>query len=154
MKLKILTYAALLFTIHVSAQKNATEFLDLAEKEFNKKNYKASLDIASEAIIKYPDSSKLYDFRGNLYSAFKEYEKAIQDFSLGYKTANSAKLKAHYLMNRGGMKSTIRDFEGAYNDLILAVQFDSTNLDAYSNLSAACDEVRKEEEAFRYSFKI
>ena len=38
-------------------------------------------------------------------------------------------------------------FQLAYNDLILAVQFDSTNLDAYSNLSAACDEVRKEEES-------
>jgi len=101
-----------------------------------------------------PDTVSLYNSRGTLFDAFQEYDKALADYDKALELETDSIEIARFLSNRGGTKSKIRDFEGAYQDLVLAVSFDSTNLDALNNLAASCDEVNRGEEAIKYLKKI
>jgi len=132
----------------------ATYYIDKANEEVKNKKYENAMKTLTEGINTLPDSVSLYDMRGTLLEAFSLYKEAIDDFTVGFNKAKSNWLKSHLLANRGGTKFRIRDFEGSYNDLLEAIKFDSTNLDAYNNLAAVCDEVNKPEENLVYLERI
>jgi tetratricopeptide (TPR) repeat protein len=116
--------------------------------------YEDALKALTTGIHLMPDSAMLYDARGTLLEAFRLYKDAIADFTLGYEKAYDPRTRSHILMNRGGTKVRIRDFEGSYSDLVLALKLDSTNIDVLNNLSAVCDEVNKPDETLKYLERI
>jgi len=132
----------------------AEEYLDQAMQLMLRGNPKGALGVLSEGIKVMPDSVELYDSRGTLFDAFQMYPEAIRDFSMGLAKANNNKMKSHLLANRGGIKSKIRNFEGAYDDLIKAVKLNPKNVDALNNLATVCDEVNKPDETLKYLNKI
>ncbi|WP_338760766.1 tetratricopeptide repeat protein [Bernardetia sp. ABR2-2B] len=151
MKIIVIALLVSLCTTFSFAQsESATSYIDKANEKIEKKEYKEALDILSFAISEMPDSMNLYSMRGSLFQAFKLYDKAILDYSLGIEKAYNLKNKAFFLSNRGEMKVYIMDYEGAYNDFIQAIETDSTNLDALNNLAAVCDEVNKPNETLKY----
>lgn len=124
----------------------ATFYILKGEYQLGLEEYEKAMQTYSDAIARMPDSSNLYDARGVLATAFGLHTEAIEDFSKGYRKTQDVELKAHFLMNRGGSKIRIRDFEGAYEDLKKAYALDSTNLNIMNNLAAVCDEVGKPDE--------
>ena len=113
-----------------------------------------ALQSLSDAIILMPDSISLYDFRGALLETARMYKEAIQDFSTGCEKAKTDELRSHFLANRGGTKYRIRDFQGAYTDLMASIELDYTNIDALNNLAAVCDHVNQPHATLKYLEQI
>lgn len=114
------------------------------------KDYDNVLKTLELGISIMPDSVSLYNMRGGLFESFMLYKEAILDFTKGYEKSTNAKSQSNLLSNRGGTKSRLRDFEGAYIDLKKAAELDSLNMDALNNLAAVCDEVNKPNETLKY----
>lgn len=129
-------------------------FVKKAGYQIELRDFEGALQTYSDGILLMPDSSTLYDGRGVMLTAFGLQKEAIEDFSIGYRKTKDLEEKAHFLMNRGGAKIKIRDFDGAYEDLIKAHALDSTSLDIMNNLAAVCDEVGKPEENLEMLKKI
>jgi len=122
-------------------------FVAFNEYDLAIKNLTAAIEIM-------PDSLSLYNTRGVFYDRIGEIEKAINDFTFAIDNTKDDKYKAHLLANRGGNKSRIMDFEGAYADCKKAVELDPNNLDAYNNLAIACDESGRPDETLVFLEKI
>lgn len=151
---KLLFLLSIIIVFQVSAQQSAKEVINKSEKHFKKKEYQEAMNVLNDGIIKMPDSSILYFQRGNLNLTYQRYDKAESDFTIGYKLTNDTNEKVLYLINRSSAKTSVRDFEGAYNDLIQAIKLDSNNIGAYSNLAYVTDELKKPDEAMTYYNKI
>lgn len=134
--------------------KSARDYLDEANELLDKEEYKEALETLDLAISEMPDSVALYDMRGAIFEAFKLFDKAIKDFTIAVEKTSDVELKAHFLSNRGGSKYKIRDFTGAYDDLIKALDVDPSNIDALNNLAVVCDEMDKPDEALKYLNQI
>lgn len=130
--------------------KQANYYANRAALCLELEEYEEAVKTLSTAINIMPDSIFLYDMRGTLLERFRLYKEAISDFTQAYEKSTDMASKSHFLTNRGGSKSRIRDFEGAYADLRKAVEYDSMNLDALNNLAAVCDEVNKPSETLKY----
>jgi len=155
MRISINVITCLLISIASLAQSNtAMYYQDKAEEYIRKKDYKGAMKTLTLAINEMPDSISLYDMRGALFEAFSNYEAAIKDFTSAIEKSEDNTLTSHLLANRGGTKYRIRDFEGSYSDLILAVQLDSMNIDALNNLAAVCKEINRPEDALKYLNQI
>lgn len=155
MKNLIIVYVCILLPMAGFTQTmTAQEYIDIAYTQLEKKDYEGAMKSLSTGISSMPDSVSLYIFRSNIFDAYGLYDKAIMDFSSAIEISKDSIMKAHYYSSRGGLKHKTRDFEGAYNDLIVAISFDSTNLDALNNLAAVSKEVNRPEEAIEYLEKI
>ncbi len=143
-----------IFSVCPAQTKKASNYIEKANDFLEEKNYQEAFNTLNYAINIMPDSIKLYDMRGTLLEAFKYYDEAIKDFTTGIEKTKNLKYKSHLLANRGGTKNRIRDFVGSYNDLIRAIEIDSTNLAALNNLAAVCDDVGKPELTLKYLHQI
>lgn len=155
MKTFCLLFLFLLANINANSQTNsATEVLEAANKLISKKKFTEAFDLLAEGIDQMPDSITLYAFRGTLFDAFMLYDSAIEDFTTALSLAEDDSWKANLFANRGGMKSKIRDFEGAYIDLDKAIELDPENLAALNNMAMVCEEIGKAEEALTYLLEV
>jgi tetratricopeptide (TPR) repeat protein len=132
----------------------ASYYRDKANYLLGLNEYEETLKTLTSGILIMPDSAYLYDMRGTLMEGLGYYDEAINDFTLALEKAKGNTLKSHLLANRGGTKFRVQDFEGAYQDLIASITFDSTNIDALNNLAAVCDEVDRPGETLKYLEKI
>lgn len=121
------------------------------EKE---KRIQEAYDTYTWAISSNPKDSRFYSQRGALLKNVHDIESAIRDYdtALGFEKADS--IKSSLLNNRGSAKIYIRDFQGAYDDFIAALQFDTLNIGILNNLGAVCDEIGKGEQTLTYLHKI
>jgi len=155
MKLKVIILVLILNSACTIAQENSAKYYLDKYYDFVKQNeHEDALDILTQGINKMPDSVSLYIARGGLLDFFQFYNEAINDFSVGIEKTDGKELKSVLFANRGGTKFKNRDFNGAYSDLIIAVKLDSTNINAYNNLAAVCDDVGKPNDVFKYLEKI
>lgn len=112
--------------------------------------YVDALETLTEAIRLFPNQGILYDDRGNLLLRVKLFEKAMQDFSKALQLETVDSLRCSYYVNRSAARSYVRDFQGAYFDLMEALKIDSNDLGALTNLGAVCDDLGKDDEALNY----
>lgn len=150
----IITLALICSSMCLAQTNTANSYIDQVVKHIDNRDIEEAMTTLNLAIYEMPDSVTLYDMRGILLEAFRLYDEAIEDFTLGIEKTSDPKIKSHFLSNRGGTKYRIRDFDGSYKDLTEALKLDSTNIDALNNLAAVCDEVNKTEEAFKYLYQI
>ncbi|MFO7723406.1 MAG: tetratricopeptide repeat protein [Bacteroidales bacterium] len=117
------------------------------------KQYMKAFETVNQGIRMCPKTSMLYLQRGNLLLGWQEYDQAIFDFTAAMAYAGNDTMKNSAITNRAAAKLKKRDFTGAYNDLMIAYQFDSTDLATLVNLGAICDEVGKGDETLKYLLK-
>ncbi|MCC5944174.1 MAG: hypothetical protein JJT94_04515 [Bernardetiaceae bacterium] len=153
-KITLIIIALLLANLGFSQSQRFVEYTEKISNQFEKGDYEGAIETLSLAINEMPDSVRFYSMRGILLDAFQMYPEAIQDITKGLEKIDNPKEKVSFLVNRGGAKAKIRDYKGAYNDLIQAVSIDSTNMDALNNLAVVCDEVNKPDETLKYLNQI
>ncbi|HAA20419.1 MAG TPA: hypothetical protein DCR93_02160 [Cytophagales bacterium] len=98
----------------------------------------------------FPEAIELYVGRGILLLEFGENQYAITDFSNALDLAITKTDSLLVLNNRAAAKQGLRDFEGAYQDLVAAYQLDSTDAGVLINLGAVSDEVGRGDETLMY----
>ncbi len=91
-------------------------------------------------------SSTLYQSRGMKFQNAGMFEEALRDYNLAVKFAENDSAKYSFINSRSTAKLNMRNFQGAYEDLMACYKFDSTNFAVLLNLGAICDEVGKDDE--------
>lgn len=109
--------------------------------------------ISYSKAIEFDANPEAYEGRGIVYDKIGRFDLAIEDHTQAILKAKSEEAKYTGYSNRASAKMGKRDFQGAYEDLILAYSFDSTNLYVLTNLGYVCDEIGKGQETLTYLFK-
>jgi len=133
---------------------NARYHINKAQYQLDLKDYEEAIKTLTKATKLMPDSADLFDMQGAIIESFGMHREASLFFSLATEKATDDKNKAHYLMNLGGVKHKMRDYQGSYNDLILAYHLDSTNINVLNNLAVVCDDVDRPNETLTYLMRI
>jgi tetratricopeptide (TPR) repeat protein len=88
--------------------------------------------------------------RAILYYSSQYPDYAILDNNEALKYVKNDTLKYILFNNRGNAKAMKRDFQGAYEDYLKVLDFDSTDIDALTNMGAILDDLGKDQEAIMY----
>lgn len=128
-------------------------FVIKAKCLYELKLYQELYDTYNMAISIFPNYSFLYNNRGNLLINFREFDTAIHDFTTAIELAENDSTKHNSITNRAAAKISKRDFNGAYQDLLTAYKFDSTDFATLTNLGVVCDEIGKGDETLKYLLK-
>jgi len=133
-----------------------TEHYLLKAETYEKlKQYQKVLETLNEGLSMYPEDPWLYNQRGFFYQRIDKPDPAIRDYGLAIKFAEeNDSLVATFTLNRGTAKSSKRDFQGAYDDYMVAYEYDSTNISVLNNLAMVCSEIGKDDEVLGYLLKV
>lgn len=107
----------------------------------------------SKAIGKQPDSALAYHYRAHIWLTHMYSNEAIHDNSMAIRLTRNDTVKMSSYINRGAAKAQKRDFQGAYEDYIKALDIDPDNLGAINNIATVLDELGRREEALQYLFR-
>ena len=138
----------------ISDPNQARYYMEKSICQLKLKIYREAMNTLTEGIELMPDSLFLYNSRAIFYRELKSFERAEDDFTEAYKRSKTTEDKVLFLVNRGGNRSDMRDFEGAYKDLMIALELSPNNLGVLNNLAATCSEINKKEESLMYLEKI
>jgi tetratricopeptide (TPR) repeat protein len=113
-----------------------------------------SLNIYNMALSRLPNEAMLNIGRGDILLAMEQFPGAIRDYTIAMDLAKHDSIKYTALGQRGAAKLSIRDFEGAYADLLQFLAYDSVDFVALNSMALTCTESGKYEEAKKYYFKM
>jgi len=134
----------------LSSQNSSTAIINKATYQFQLKDYAGGFTTLTHGIEIMPDSVELYMVRGNILHQSRMYKEAISDFTKGYSKSPNDTTSSQFLSNRGGSKNCLMDYKGAYDDLLLAIKLDSTNVEPYINIAPVCNYLKKNDESIIY----
>lgn len=146
-------YKKALKTINNAIDKDSTDVkffrlkLQLLE---SLEQYQECSDYLSIVVKKFPKDPLLHHFRGAFLTTIQEFNSAIMSYNRALKYAEIDSVKFLIIANRATPKIRIRQFESAYDDLMMAYAFDSTEIAVLVNLSVVCDEVGKGDQTLMY----
>ncbi len=118
------------------------------------KQYQSSYDTYTKIITLHPGNVIALNQRGLLLNTIGEFDRSIKDFDTALSFASADSLRLGLLINRGAAKTSIRDFQGAYNDYLDAYKIDSLQIGTLNNLATVCDEVGKGDQTLKYLYRI
>jgi len=113
-----------------------------------------ALDDHNRAIALEPANPLLYGHRATYFYATMQADDAIEDNNTALKFITNDTLRYTIISNRGNAKALKRDFKGAYEDYSLALQFDSNNIAALTNMGAVLDELGRGDDAIPLFEKV
>ena len=93
-------------------------------------DYKEALDIAEEAIQRFPDEEEFYYQRGLINIGRQKFQKAIDDFNRLIDGNSDFELFKVYL-NRGVAYMNLQEDEQALEDISKSIELNSNNASAY-----------------------
>ena len=126
-----------------------TKGLYLAQLE----QFQAAYDIYSKA-IEIDSNSISFEGRGIILYNVGEFDMAIEDHTYAITNSESDDTKYTGYSNRAVAKMGKQDFLSAYDDLMIAYRYDSTNISVLTNLGGVCDDLGMREEALRYLMQV
>lgn len=108
----------------------------------------------STAISRNPKEAMYYHHRAEAFYAMQNPDQAIEDNNAAIEYAATDSMKYAFILNRGSAKGMKRDFQGAYDDYMEVLKYDSTSQGALTNLGATMDDLGRSEEAVMYLQKV
>ena len=118
---------------------------------FGLRNIKKSIEDYTRAIQIEPNNPYTYEHRASVYYSIQKPDFAIIDDNLALTYIDSDDtLKYEIINNRGNAKAMKRDFQGAYDDYIQVLFFDSTSIGALLGLGAVLDDLNRVDDAIMY----
>lgn len=133
---------------------NINYLLIKANSLLNLKEYQKAFDVFTKTLLLHPTSLVALNQRGLLLRTVQEFEAAIEDFNTALALPGIDSFRLSLYINRGAAKIGIRNFQGAYDDFMLAYKIDSLDIGTLNNLATVCDEVGRGNETLKYLFKI
>jgi len=126
----------------ISASPNFPKaYYNRANAKVRLNDFRGALEDLNKSIEQDSTSSNSYFVRGTAKSALKDYPGAIADFDKAY----SIKPEPRFLANRGLVKFSMKDKDGACTDWNLVKQMGSTEAD--ENIKKHCTAKENEKEA-------
>lgn len=107
-----------------------------------------------DRVIKLQPSIDAYNGRGICYESMMMFDNAVSDYLRAAEIATTDTAKYSMYINIGSAKSRNREFDAAYEYLMKAYNFDSTNTAVLNNLGTVCDEVGRGDETLKYLKKV
>jgi len=130
------------------------DYYDLkAESLTGLKKFDDAYFTITKAISLYPTKAYLYDRRAQLLATISENDAAIADYTKAMELAENDTMKHYFIVNRATAKIGKRDFNGAYDDLMTAYLFDSSQVATLVNLGSVCDETGRGDQTLGYLLK-
>jgi len=118
---------------------------------FGLRNIKKSIEDYTRAIQIEPNNPYTYNHRASVYYSIQKPDFAIIDDNLALTYIDSDDtLKYEIINNRGNAKAMKRDFQGAYDDYMEVMNFDSTSIGALLGLGAVLDDLNRVDDAILY----
>lgn len=117
-------------------------------------NMQAAYDSYSEAISVFPDEAEPYGSRARVLYYADQYEQSFDDYEIAMKLVKNDTLRYYLVINRSTVKAAVKDFQGAYDDLMNCYKWDSTEVGTIANLAAVCEEWGRPEERMIYLKKL
>lgn len=121
---------------------------------YESKQFQPAFDTYTKIIELHPTYVLALNQRGLLLNTVQEFEYAIRDFDKALSISGADSFKLSLYVNRGAAKTSIRDFQGAYDDYMEAYKIDSLEIGTLNNLATVCDEVGKGDQTLKYLYKI
>lgn len=106
-------------------------YISLANVLFNKEEYQSAFEKCTEGLSKYPDNSRLYNFRGYTSMELKNFREAITDFD---KAIELDEFNEMAFNNRGFCKYNLGFYELAKEDVLISLEANSGNALAHRNM--------------------
>jgi tetratricopeptide (TPR) repeat protein len=100
--------------------------------------------------IKAVEDHRLYNSRGLAYQNLKKFDLSVMDFTSAVNRTDVDSTKYGYIVNRSTSKFSKRDFQGSYDDLLLAYNYDSTDIAVLVNLGNTVSELGETDKAVTY----
>jgi tetratricopeptide (TPR) repeat protein len=139
----------------LKADPNNVEYLLLKGNSLaSVKRFKDAFDAYTLIIKLAPLNTIALNQRGLMLNSIQEFDYAIQDFDKALAIEKADTMRLSLYLNRGAVKQSTRDFQGAYDDFISAYHIDSTDLSVLNNLASVTDEVGKGEQTLKLLFQI
>ncbi len=120
-----------------------------------------NLGRVEDAFHAYTESIKLdehysmaYNGRAIIEEAAGVFDAAIVDFERAAENAENDTMRFAYITNVAAAQVRVRDFQGAYESLMDAYRFDSTDVAMLNNLATVCDELGQQDLALKYLFRV
>lgn len=114
------------------------------------KNHRQAAEDFTEAIALAPQDPIYYHHRAILFYTIQQPDLAIKDNNEALKYVKNDSLKYSIINNRGNARLMKRDFQGAYDDYMQVLRFDSTHMGVLTNLGAVLDDLGRDDEAILY----
>lgn len=115
--------------------------------------YDSSLYYFDKAIKIDPDHPEPYNRKGIIFCNAGFYDEAYDLFTEAIERADD-EIKYTYYPNRATTFSSRRNFQKAYEDLMVAYKHIPEDLAVLNNLSSICNELGKNEEAIQYLYDV
>ena len=115
--------------------------------------YQQSLDDYGTAIYLKSNNWKAYYCRSIALQRVGMFEEAIKDNNMAIMLTSNDTIKKECYLDNGTNRSFMRDFEGAYNDYMKALSYDSLDPNVYNNLATVMDDLGKPEKTLEYCLK-
>lgn len=113
-----------------------------------------ALDRMATAIAVYPDSGMLYNTRGSLMLAARQFDQALEDYTQVLRVAQNDESRKVAYVNMAAVHLSIRDIEKATELLLSAYELDSTDVAVLINLAGAYSDQGRSEEAIQYLERV
>ena len=118
-------------------------YLDKGNADTALINFNAGLLLA-------PTDPMIYFHRAFAFSAREMHDESIEDYNMAIKYVSSESTKYAIIASRGIARNKKRDFQGAYEDYKMSLDFDSTDVIVMVALGSVLDHLGREKEATMY----
>jgi tetratricopeptide (TPR) repeat protein len=125
-------------------------YMDRGYQYFQNKLIDEALDDFNKALELNPRSHIGYHYRAVLFYTIGYADYAIKDNTQAILLSDNDTLTNIYLNNRGNAKMMKQDFQGAYDDYLTVLKFDSTDLAALTSIGTTLNGLNRDEEAIEY----
>ena len=116
----------------VYAQFSASDYLKMGKAKLEAGKHFEAVDLLTKAIESNPDIDQGWMLRGESFHELGEYKRAISDYDHIIKRKKIIdESSSIYYLKRGIAKTEFRDFEGAVQDLNMAIELKPLSDQAY-----------------------
>lgn len=103
-----------------------------------------------KAVALQPTDHFYYSTRANYFYDLQKPDECIRDLNRAIVYAPEDSAKYNNIVRRGTAKAMKRDFQGAYEDFMVGMAFDSTNIAVLTATGTVLNDLNRREEAISY----
>lgn len=142
------------FSKAITANKDSAKYyLQRGRANYELKKFQEAFDDYALTLKVDPNNVFAYLYRADLLLNSNQPYESIKEANMAIMLTNVDSIKVTGYINNGVARCNVRDFDGAYKDLMKALSYDSLNPAVYNNLAMIFDEQGDSAKAIAYNVK-